>query len=324
MKKLLLLVSVILQLNLFCFSQSKYEDIPDVIYYAINDNYSDFEEYVKNGGDLTVTTRNGMNVPISLAYFSETNFKKACSLLKAKKCDLDMPNENNFSLFHYLCYSCDYNRVKTLLSYKPDVNRKSKTLELTPIQMTQYAEYMFYENQKYYTTEALYGYDIRKKILKNKWYEFKRSEITYGYYGNLILSLFNAVTLYNPGASPKQLLSFDLTENISFGNQTVTKAKLQNFLNTFLPGSEFSEHNEYDDIKETLINCNASESDYIILIQTANSPIAKFQWGTINGFKDEIIDDDSLIVFGTPDHEFGLVEYRVKDISYMIAIKVNN
>lgn len=324
MKRLLLFLSIVLQLNVFCFAQSKYSDVPDVIYYAINDDYEAFEKYVKNGGDLNVTTEKGMNLPVSMAYFSEKNFKKACSLLKSKKVSIDTPNEFNFSLLHYLCFSGDTNKVKIALSYKPDLARKSEPLQLTPVQMTQYINYQFYENQPYYYEEAVSYFDIQKLIMKKDWYDFESTNITYGYYGNFVLALFNAVTSFNPYILPQQLFSFDLVKvwrDISRDMATVTPEKLQNFIDTFLPGSEITEYK--DNIKEKLIECSEADDEYIIIAQTGNSPVTKFEWITIEGFKSETIDDDTLILYSTADTNFANVEYRVKDISFVILIKKN-
>ncbi len=324
MKRLLIIVSIVLQLNVFCFAQSKYADVPDVIYYAICDDYGAFEKYVKEGGDLNVTTERGMNVPIALAYFSENNFKKACSLLKSKKVSIDTPNEFNFSLLHYLCFTGDTNKVKIALSHKPDVERKSEPLQLTPVQMTQYINYIFYENQPYYYQEAVSYFDIQKLIMKKNWYDFESTKITYGYYGNLVLALFNAVTSFNPYILPQELFSFDLVKvwkDISRDMATVTPEKLQNFIDRFLPGSEIIECKE--NIKEKLIECSESDDEYMIIAQTGNSPVAKFEWITIEGFKTETVEDDSLLSYSTADVNFGNVEYRVKDISFVILIKKN-
>lgn len=322
MKRLLLIFSFILQFNLFIFSQSKYEKIPEVIFYAINDNYGDFEKYVKSGGNLNVFTENGMNLQISLAYFSEKNFKKACSLLKSKNVNLDEPNNNNFSLLHYLCYSAELKKLKTLLNYKPDIERKSKSQKLSPVQMTQYINYLYYENQPYYYEDDVKKFEIQELLLKKDYYNFKASELTYGYYGNLVLELFNATTVYNPNIIPKNLFSFDLTELRTKYSQemaTITNEKLKGFVNTFIEDAEIYEIKE--DIKETLLNCKDSEDDFIILAQTGKSPIAKYQWITIEGFRDENINDNTLLNFSTSDANFGLVEYRLKDISFIILIR---
>ena len=58
------------------------------------------------------------------------------------------------------------NKVKIALSYKPDLARKSEPLQLTPVQMTQYINYQFYENQPYYYEEAVSYFDIQKLIMK--------------------------------------------------------------------------------------------------------------------------------------------------------------
>ena len=44
------------------------------------------------------------------------------------------------------------------------------------------------------------------------YFGFESTNITYGYYGNFVLALFNAVTSFNPYILPQQLFSF---ENIS-------------------------------------------------------------------------------------------------------------
>lgn len=325
MKKLITLFAIVLLFATGLFSQSKYEDIPEPIWYAINDDYISFEKYVKNGGDLNVSTTKGMNLPISLGYFSNQNFKKAISLLKSKKCDLDLPNKDNYSLLHFLCYGVKTEKIKALLKQKPDINRKTKKIGLSPVQMTQYSTYVYYENQIKDLEAAVEKFNVQQLLMGKEYYMFKHTDVTYGYYGNFLMLLFNSILAFRPDTLPDVLFNADLTESGAYFDQkmeTVTFEKMNNFYNSFGLNPEITEYKDSAEIKSVLKECQESDDNYILFIQTGNNPLAPFHWASVLGFRDEDISDETLLFISTPDINLGSLEYRVKDISHLITIKV--
>ena len=85
-----------------------------------------------------------MNVQLSLAYFNDKDFEKACELLSSKGFNFDVPVENNISLLYVLAYSLSSNKISTLLKYNVDVNRKNSITNLKPIDATQFSTFKFY------------------------------------------------------------------------------------------------------------------------------------------------------------------------------------
>ena len=85
-----------------------------------------------------------MNVQLSLAYFNDKDFEKACELLSSKGFNFDVPVENNISLLYVLAYSLSSNKISTLLKYNVAVNRKNSITNLKPIDATQFSTFKFY------------------------------------------------------------------------------------------------------------------------------------------------------------------------------------
>ena len=81
---------------------------------------------------------------MSLAYFNDKDFEKACELLSSKGFNFDVPVENNISLLYALAYSLSSNKISTLLKYNVDVNRKNSITNLKPIDATQFSTFKFY------------------------------------------------------------------------------------------------------------------------------------------------------------------------------------
>lgn len=300
--------------------------LPEAIEYAINDDFQSFKAYVDNGGDLSIKTEKGLSIVEATGYFSENNFKKACDLLSSKKVNLDSVTEDNMSLLHYLCYSGNYEKTAYLMKFKPEVNRKSKALELSPAQMTQYATFKYYENQPDSSANVENSKKIRKLLLKNKDKNFTYSEVTYSHYGNLLLLLVNTAAAFYPMLPGKMFFSSDLaepTENNGQQMATVTKERMKAYFDKWYFNPEITEYNNPQEIKDVIKESINSEDSYILFAQTGNNPLAPFQWITINGFTDSNIDSTSFLLYSTADSNFNMMEYQLKDISYLIALKIH-
>jgi len=307
------------------FAQKNTNGIPEVINFAINNDYESFEAYVNSNGDLKVTTESGMSLPVSLAYFSTENFEKACSLLKKKKVNLDAPNEDNMSLLHYLCYSNSLDKVTAFLKYKPQKNRATNEMKLTPAQMTQYATYKYYENQTIPENAQGNLILIQEELKKNSYPKFDFFEPTYGTVGHLPLLFINLVQSLYPSLPGEMFFTPQLVieeSNYLKKMAVVTREKLDSYLSFWCLNQEITEYDNFEEILNVINECHTSDESYYLVIQTGNSPIAPFQWAIINGFKDSEITPDTLMDLTIVDNNFSILEYRIKDISYMIAIKV--
>lgn len=67
---------------------------------AKNQDYKTFERLVNDGVSLDEINESGMNVQLSLAYFNDKDFEKACELLSSKGFNFDVPvDATQFSTF---------------------------------------------------------------------------------------------------------------------------------------------------------------------------------------------------------------------------------
>ena len=69
---------------------------------AKNQDYKTFERLVNDGVSLDEINESGMNVQLSLAYFNDKDFEKACELLSSKGFNFDVPvDATQFSTFKF-------------------------------------------------------------------------------------------------------------------------------------------------------------------------------------------------------------------------------
>lgn len=108
-----------------------------------------------------------MNVQLSLAYFNDKDFEKACELLSSKGFNFDVPVENNISLLYVLAYSLSSNKISTLLKYNVDVNRKNSITNLKPIDATQFSTFKFYSEQKINSSNYAKAKETRELLINN-------------------------------------------------------------------------------------------------------------------------------------------------------------
>lgn len=333
LKKSLVLLSVALCSTVFgLFAQDNYLDsIPEAILYEINDDYESFEKYVNSKGSLNVKTKKGMDIVLGTAYFSDDNFEKAHRLLKSKKVNLDKPNKDNMTLFHYICGSGNPFKA-VVLTYekpKPKYNRKIKSIGYTPVEMTQFPEFWYYENQLYPNDFELNISTIRYIIEEETKVPFSYSKPSLSTNGQLRFLIYTIIRTFYPTVTGQELVDQKLVSYYDVNGrimETITKEDLTTFFQKWFPGSELIEVTESEKIKESLKTYSESESPYIGFVNTGNHPIAPYYWGTIRGIhnKGESIEDDSFIELGNVNQNLNILEYQVKDISLLVLLKIND
>lgn len=327
-KKLLLLL--LFSCGFSLFAQNHLSTIPEVIRYEIKNDFKKFQKYVNKGKDLSVKTEKGLSVVMATAYFSTENFEKACELLYSNNVDLDQYDSENKSLLHLLCASGSYDKIKILLKYNPQIDRVCSTGQ-TPAQMTQYITHKYYENQlispeKWETAEK-----IRELLLGDKVAEFEYSELTHKNYGNLVTLIYLVLrSIWSP-ISFSIVNDFNLVTINSENGQnmgTVSTKSLNTLLRFVIINSEaykdiFFEIKEFTSTPD-IINAiyDSVNSPYIYLVKTGNSPICADNWGCINGILDNTLSKDTFLLIEGAEPSYNQYEYQLKDISYLIAIKL--
>lgn len=307
-------------LTVCAFAQPKF---PALIEAELNDDYKTFSKLVKTE-DLNQKTDAGLSVVCGLAYFSDKNFEKACKLLASKKVNLDEPIENNLSLLHLLSYSLSTEKIKTLLKYKPDVNRKLAGGQFTPIQLTQFSTYRFVTNQKIPEGTAAKALATRKLLEEAGSEPFKFVERNFGNIGNFYFCFVSIVSTIYPFITPKMLNSSDLFElKDEYGrkqaqfkydllSETFTNLGIENEINVYFEQKEFA---------KLIKSCVESKDSYFLIAQTGNSKVAPWQWVAVSGCDDFNYNDSSFLLIMNPDSNYGCVDYQIKDLTQLITIK---
>lgn len=295
-----------------------------LLYAAKTQNYKLFEELVKNGASLDETTESGMNVQLSLAYFSSSDFKKACKLLNKQGFDFDKPNDDGVTLLYVLCYSCAYEKVETLLNYNVDVNKKNPVSDLIPIDATQFSTFKFYSEQ--IIPEEAYdrAEKTRKVLLKHGSQEFQYCQLTFSKIGNFIICVYILLTNFYPFLTPNMINSaemYDLTPIKDQPQATVLKDSLIELFNSINIKNEIKSYTNQNDIVKELVNAAVSKDAYMLIANTGNNPVAPYQWVCVNGGIHEGLLPDEYLDVANPDKNFEFVDYQVKDISHLITIK---
>ncbi len=293
---------------------------------AKNQDYKTFEKLVKQGADLNEVNESGMNVQLSLAYFNDKDFKKACSLLARKGFNFDVPVENNISLLHALSYSCSHEKLAVLLKYKVDVNRKDSLSNLRPIDTTQFSTYKFYSEQDIPSTAKSRAEKTRKLLMKHGSEEFKYHEPTIGEFGNTFICIYAVVASFFPDFTPAMLLEYDiLDETVTDGQQiaTLNQAKVAKTLRSMGFDAEINNWYDTDTILKKLVETAKSQETYMLMACMGKNPVAPYQWVIINGgnYVENPSPDTSLITLNS-DALYKFVDFQAKDISQLVTIKL--
>ena len=312
---------------LFCiFTAGIFAD--SLIEAAKNRDYELFESLVLSGASLKETDNNGMNVQLSLAYFDDEDFTKACKLLHKKKFNFDVPAENNISLLYVLCYSCSYNKLETLLNYKVNVNRKNSITKLNPIDATQFSTFKFYSEQKIDPSAYENAEKVRKLLLNHGSEDFKYVNLTIGNVGNFFFSIFNILYTMYPFITPSSVTYSELYDFTTVNGQTSATLKNDELINLFKRFGmdvEIQNYYEAEEIPVKLKEAMDSEDAYFLVAFTGNSPVTPYQCIGINGLSDYVnVDGNTSINANNPDGLYTFVSYQVKDLSQLITIRVLN
>ena len=321
MKKI---ISVIL-LTLSFFATAFAQD--SLISAAKAKNYKAFEKLVKSGASLDETSENGMNVQLALAYFDPKDFKKACNLLEKKDFDFDIPASNNISLLYALSYACSYEKLSTLLEFELETNRKNSLTGLKPIDATQFSTYKFYSEQVIPTATVKNAEKVRKLLLKNNSEPFEYCPLTFSNVGNFFFCIFNIIHNYFSYITPDMLNQADLFNIMEENGQkmaVIDNQKLVTFLDSIRFEAEIQNYNDPKTFIAKLDEVELSEEHYALLANTGKNPIAPYQWIIINGMEwDEKHSENSTLICNNPDEMYSFVDFQIKDLTYLITIKLN-
>lgn len=289
-------------------------------------DYKLFEQAVKSGVNLNETDEYGMNVQVSLAYFSPEEFKKACALLHKKGFDFDKPAANNISLLYLLAYSCSHEKIQTLLKYNVDVNRKNDATGLRPIDATQFCTFKFYSDQIIPETAFANAEKTRRLLLKHGSEEFKYADLNFGNVGNFFFCIVNMISVYYPSVNPKMINSqelFDFWELNGQPQATVKKESLIELFEKLNLDVEINSYTDKNEILRQLIDTELSEDSYMLMAQTGNNALAPYQWVNIGGEEfGKHPDFNSPIKVSNPDSLYSFVEFQVRDISQLLTFKI--
>ena len=289
-------------------------------------DYKTFEKLVKQGADLNEINESGMNVQLSLAYFNDKDFKKACSLLAKKGFDFDVPVENNISLLHALSYSCSHEKLAVLLKYKVDVNRKDSLSGLRPIDTTQFSTYKFYSEQEIPSTARGRAEKTRKLLMKYGSEDFKFHEPTIGEFGNAFICIYAVLASFFPDFTPAMLLEYDiLDETESDGQQiaTLNQERVAKTLRSMGFDAEINNYRDPGDILAKLAETAKSRETYMLLACMGKNPVAPYQWVIITGGNcAETPDPDTYLITLNSDALYNFVDFQTKDISLLVTIKL--
>lgn len=325
MKKLSLVILAML-ISLSAFAAK----VPErtLIDAEIADDYEKFEQLVNTKKTkLDQKTSFGLNIQCALAYFSTENFQKACKLLSSKKVNLDEPLKNNMSLIHFLAYANDYDKIKILLEYKPDLNRRDSSSGFAPIDFTQLSTYKFVTSQQIDPETIKRSEKCRELLLSAGSPEFNYCEAKFQNVGNFFFCLCQLAVTYNRNLTPKSLNSPDYFDVSKENGRTVATFKISKVPDLFEYAglkSEVEVHTDSSKFIEVIRDRTRSEDVYFCIGQTGKSPIAPYQWVCMNGIKnlDEVLSNNSDIVVSNPDSRFGCAEFKMKDFSQLITIKL--
>lgn len=289
-------------------------------------DYKLFEQAVKSGVNLNETDEYGMNVQLSLAYFSPEEFKNACTFLHKKGFDFDKPAANNISLLYLLAYSCSHEKIQTLLKYNVDVNRKNDATGLRPIDATQFCTFKFYSDQIIPETAFANAEKTRRLLLKHGSEEFKYADLNFGNVGNFFFCIVNMISVYYPSVNPKMINSqelFDFWELNGQPQATVKKESLIELFEKLNLDVEINSYTDKNEILRQLIDTELSEDSYMLMAQTGNNALAPYQWVNIGGEEfGKHPDFNSPIKVSNPDSLYSFVEFQVRDISQLLTFKI--
>ena len=320
MKKFLFLF-VFVCLSSFMFSS-------EIIDAAKNDDYKTFARLAANKKNLKDVTEDCLNVQMSLVYFSDENFEKACKLLSKKHVDFNESLAQGSNLLYILVYSLSVNKVETLLQYDVDVNLKNVLNGLIPIQALQFYDYAFITNQIPVTEEMTESAQKIKQMLINKGSKpLEYCPVTISKFGNFFFCLANILYLRDKSFTLEMLNNPEIFQNFGDSQRDIMAMDLE-VLPSYLKKTmgldiEIINYKNEAEITSGLTSILKSDDEYYVIGYTSKNKIAPFQWVNLDGssMSYDIFSGETIETIN-PDNNFIFVDFNLNDFSQMIAIKV--
>lgn len=323
MKKIFVGLVMLIGLLSVASSQSIFEAI-------YNDDITAFTKCVKKKKSLEEKTELGMPVQLAIAQFSDENFEKACQLLAAKKFDFDKPSDTGMTLLYLLTKSLSVNKVKALLNYDVDVNKK--VAEILPIQATQFSTYPFHTKQDIASENYEKEKEIHKMLLEKGSEPFSYIDANLFYFGNFLFAYATVVFQSNRLIKPEMLNSAEFFDIKEKNKRTIASFKyeaMKEILNQYgilIRNVESSRHT--DDFINVINDVLTCSNKCYVLAFTGNSKIAPYQWVLIKNFDEDTINnlkvknEEAKFMCINSDSTYAYAEYYIKDITEVIVIKV--
>lgn len=227
-----------------------------------------------------------MNVQLSLAYFNDTDFEKACELLSSKGFNFDVPvDATQFSTFKF--YS----------EQKINSSNYAKAKETRELLINNGSEdFNFCE-----TTMGNIGNMFFCLV-------------------NIISQFFPFVTPQMINSSEL----FDFSEIDGQQIVTLRQDKMKELFDSLNFDVEINNYYETDKILEQLIKTEQSEALYVLIAMTGKNPIAPFQWVNISGGGYSKNSETANLIVANPDGLYQFVDFQVKDLTELITLKIKN
>lgn len=287
-------------------------------------DYKKFENLVLSGSDLDEISPEGLTLQCSLAYFSDKDFEKACKLLNKYKFDFNKPSDQDITLVYLLAYSYSYNKLKTLMKYKPALDFKTEKNTVTPISATQFGTFKYYSGQEVDMKNFDRAKDVRKLLMKNGSPEFESMPLSVYYFGNFLFCYYSMLKGIWPFVSLELLNTEGMFEFSQVNGQewaAVSKETINEIMVELCFDGTIEEYTDSESICNAIKNVNESEHGYMLIAQTGNNPLCPFQWVVISN-TDGFTPESNLETF-CPDIHYSFMNYQMKDISMLVTIQIN-
>jgi ankyrin repeat protein len=290
-----------------------------VMFATLHDNYEVFQYLVNKNAKLDIITTNGCNIQILLGYFSFENFQKACSLLNDNQINLDAPSKINMSLLHYLVFSCDYDKVKYFLKYKPDLFRKETISDSLPIDMLQYSSYEYTDISSLSDKKKHDLVEIERLLIENGSPVINYSPLTIGRFGNFLFVHFKIISQLIPNISLDQI---NLSKYYLFynnGNQKIARLDIDKISDMYKNVGLKAEIIVYkENFQKILKQCEESPDPYFLIVNVGNCPLISQNWINVSGLEN----GSEYLLKNDSDIRFELFDYQLDDINTLITIRI--
>ncbi|GAB6090625.1 ankyrin repeat domain-containing protein [Spirochaeta dissipatitropha] len=288
---------------------------------ALHDNYPVFEYLLKQGADANWTSSKGMSVNLAVAYFSTGNFDAACRLLNESGHNINKAGAFNMSLLHYLVFSCDYEKIKTLMEYKPDLRLQDTANFFRPIDMLQLSIYEYSDISEIHDEQIAEVQKIRELLIQHGSPDISFAPLTIANFGNFLFVHFRAIISVIPGIDLGRLNQGKYFTIYNNGMQDIARIDIQSVEEMYTDqGLDVEVKVYHADFEAVIEECIQSESGYFLIANTANSPLSGQNWVNINSVEY----DDHFLDALTTNRWLEPIDYRFSDIAQLITIRLNS